>query len=365
MSIIGKYEKVLPIEENPNNDYYIRGLNASEESVRIPFEKVGQDYEVAVSFWAFVAGQIQLSNFVIPQSQEVVFESRHYSPELVSLFKWTITHVADGTSTTSFHSILTHSFTKAGWYTVKLEAYNDVGSVIGSLTKTNHILVSEVIVPLYLVTFHVTSEGSDLQGALVSLGSKAKVTDVNGEASWTNIGPGYHGYVVSKDGYISRPGLFEVVDENITIEVDLLLEDSGSGVLDSPVYIGYLTEAQWDDLVGGLTPEIIKGETFPSQHQVLDTSINNAEFPDKVDAKWSDLFTMNPFQYFYQFIAVPESVVNAQVYLYFQNLDFLAITDLFEKIGEWTFPEIDGETYYVYRLNRAGPSRITLSTTEF
>jgi hypothetical protein len=365
MDMLGKYERLLPIEENPTGDYYIRALNDSEESVRVPFDKVGQNPDVVVDFWAFLGGVIQQTNFLVSQNQEVVFEDRVYSPELVLFFKWTIQHVDSGASTTSYQKILTHSFSTSGWYSITLEAFDSSNNLIGSKTKASHILVTSTVVPLYTVNFHVTSDGTDIEGALVSLNLKAQLTNSDGEVSFSNVGPGTYGWKVTKDDYLPRSGVLEVVDGDEDVSVVLELEDSGPGIPASPVYLGYLTEPQWASAGEALTEAIINGETFPSQHLEVDTSTNNAEFPDKLDAKWSDEFPLSPFLWYYQFVAIPESTVDSQIYVYFRNMGVVDISDLFEKIGEWTYPEVNGETYYVYRLFKAAPTKITLSINPF
>ena len=98
------------------------------------------------------------------------------------------------------------------------------------------------------VTFVVTDEVSSefLEGAEVVFDGLSKLTDVNGEAVFSNYDPGTYSWEVSMDDYYTSSGELEVADEDLTQEVALapvvyynitfvVTEDPGSIPVDSAI----------------------------------------------------------------------------------------------------------------------------------
>ena len=72
----------------------------------------------------------------------------------------------------------------------------------------------------YDVTFHVTSNGNDLEGAMVTIGNDSIATNNAGLAVF-NLQDGDYTYTVTKDGYAEEEGSFTVAGEPMQIEVEM------------------------------------------------------------------------------------------------------------------------------------------------
>ena len=72
--------------------------------------------------------------------------------------------------------------------------------------------------PNFDVTFHVTENGNDLEGADVTVGTQTITTDINGNAVF-NLPNGNYTYLVTKAGYTNKTGNFTVAGTNATIEI--------------------------------------------------------------------------------------------------------------------------------------------------
>ena len=70
------------------------------------------------------------------------------------------------------------------------------------------------------VTFHVTNDGNDLEGAMVTVGNDSIATNNAGLAVF-NLQDGDYTYTVTKDGYAEEEGSFTVAGEPMQIEVEM------------------------------------------------------------------------------------------------------------------------------------------------
>ena len=78
-------------------------------------------------------------------------------------------------------------------------------------------------VTYYAVTFVVTDADVPLENALVDFGGVQQFTDASGQTTFSDVLPETYSYNVSKDGYYSEAGEVEVIDQDVTVEVDLLV----------------------------------------------------------------------------------------------------------------------------------------------
>jgi uncharacterized membrane protein len=108
--------------------------------------------------------------------------------------------------------------------------YNYQVSKTGFTTETGSFTVAGSaftinisMIQLFGVTFHVTSDGNNLPGALVTIGSESHITDANGMAIF-NLANGSYSYSITKDGYNEESGSFSVAGASQTIEVTMTLE---------------------------------------------------------------------------------------------------------------------------------------------
>jgi len=72
----------------------------------------------------------------------------------------------------------------------------------------------------YSATFHVTSDGVNLEGAEITVGVIIKFTDINGEAVFELVDGDYN-YIITYEGFLDVQGSFTIAGEDITIEVEM------------------------------------------------------------------------------------------------------------------------------------------------
>jgi len=126
-----------------------------------------------------------------------------------------------------------------------------------------------------------------------------------------------------------------------------------------PVYMGYRTSAQ----TAVITEGIVLGTTDPSQHSEIDQAANHADFPDKIDIHWKDVFTaLDEFSEYTQWMAISEATL-ASEYAYYQNIDYLPSLGAYNTKGVIESLTVDGNAYKVYKLNPTAPLNYRLSTT--
>lgn len=106
-------------------------------------------------------------------------------------------------------------------YTVSKYGYSDeMGSItVASVAQT--VDVDMTMLPMYDATFHVTSGGSDVEGASIEVvGIETLMTDANGEAVFSLV-DGVYDYVIMKDGYIEVSGMATVAGAAVTVDVEM------------------------------------------------------------------------------------------------------------------------------------------------
>jgi len=77
----------------------------------------------------------------------------------------------------------------------------------------------------YNITFIVTEDDgtTPIENAAIDLDGEVKYTNLNGEAVYFYNDPGAYAYTVSKPGYFDETGTVDVVDDDVTVEVSLVL----------------------------------------------------------------------------------------------------------------------------------------------
>ncbi len=125
-------------------------------------------------------------------------------------------------------------------------------------------------------------------------------------------------------------------------------------------YLGYLTLAQGDSI----DEDIVKGVTYPNQVIEINPLENHNEFPDTIDCEWDNLFyEMSDFNEYIQFLAISKDVLSSP-YLYYQNIDFMMSKGEFLDQGSVESLIIDGDDYWVFKLDQAAPINYTLSINQ-
>jgi len=78
--------------------------------------------------------------------------------------------------------------------------------------------------PAYSINFVVTEDPGaiPLEEATVNMNGTIRYTDIDGNTGFEGYEKGFYDYVVYKEGYVPIEGSFELVDEDITIEVSIV-----------------------------------------------------------------------------------------------------------------------------------------------
>ncbi len=124
----------------------------------------------------------------------------------------------------------------------------DAGTYDFTVTKTDYydysatfeIIDEDIVVEVafdpvlaYSITFVITEEpgGIPVEDAIVNLDGILHYTDASGTTIFEDYLPGSYSYVILKDGYELETGAAEVINEDLSIEIILLIDDVHSEVL--------------------------------------------------------------------------------------------------------------------------------------
>lgn len=160
------------------------------------------------------------------------------------------------------------------------------GTYIFNVSKTDYILYSgevEVVdadvtvevslegVPTYSITFVVTEEpGSNpIENATIDLDEVVQYTDESGTTTFDGYLPGEYPYTVSKEGYYFEPGVAEVIEEDLTINITLLIDGLGEiAEQNLRIYPNPATDLLYIDLLENKT-EPVTAELFNMAGEVI------------------------------------------------------------------------------------------------
>ena len=127
-----------------------------------------------------------------------------------------------------------------------------------------------------------------------------------------------------------------------------------------PVYMGYLTTEQGVEI----TESVVTGATYSGQHNIISPDSNHANFPNKINIPWQDVFSEMNEHFLYSFwVAVPEMLVGE--YLYRQNTDFPQVHGSLSDIATATEMSINGVNYRIYLVDHNFPGNLRFSITPF
>ena len=115
-------------------------------------------------------------------------------------------------------------------YTISKAGYFDETGTVEVVDQNVTVNVNLILTGIeYDITFVVTDDltGDPLEDALVELEGVQQYTDEFGETIFTGYVSGTYNYLITKDEYFDQSGSVEVVDQNVTIDVNL----SPSGIL--------------------------------------------------------------------------------------------------------------------------------------
>ncbi len=129
----------------------------------------------------------------------------------------------------------------------------------------------------------------------------------------------------------------------------------------SPIetYMGYLNIEQGDTV----DEDTLMGITYPNQVVVVNPLENHSGFPNTVNCRWFDVFNeLVQFNKYTQFIGISKTIL-PNPYQYYQNMDFLSSKGNYSTKGVIETLTIDGNDYWVFKLNLTAPLNYRLSTT--
>lgn len=195
-----KFEHLLPIVTQVDNDFVIRGLNGDNESVRIPISLFAGSLKASCDF-AIFNGELAVQTPVyIPEGTTLTFEARQLTGVMVVIYRWAVifNNLEIATSNKINPSFL---FAIDGTYSVKLEIYDSVGVLITQKQKNDIIIVSDVT---NVLQFHAQDSitSTPLENVRITIGGYPVIsTDVNGDASISVIGNGTLTFSAELDGY--------------------------------------------------------------------------------------------------------------------------------------------------------------------
>jgi uncharacterized membrane protein len=104
-----------------------------------------------------------------------------------------------------------YSVTKAGY---------DPETGTFTVNNVNQVIEVSMNVTVWNITFHVTSAGANLEGALVAVGTQQVTTNASGNALFI-LPDGTYTYSITKTGYVTQTGTFTVAGANQTIEINM------------------------------------------------------------------------------------------------------------------------------------------------
>jgi len=180
-------------------------------------------YEVSKNGYTTTSGSFTVAGatLVIEVSLEQLFDVTFHVTSGGSDLQGASVTVGTITKFTNANGIAIFSLTNDDYnYVVTKDGYDDETGVF-TVAGTNINIEVTMTLITYVVTFHVTSEGNDIEGALVTIDTQSFLTNTNGIAVF-NLPDGNYIYSVTKNGYYESNDLFTVEGSNLTIEVELL-----------------------------------------------------------------------------------------------------------------------------------------------
>lgn len=123
-----------------------------------------------------------------------------------------------------------------------------------------------------------------------------------------------------------------------------------------PIYLGYLTPNQ-----GTIINEnIASGITYPTQVVQLDYKNNHQQIPNYINCEWKNVFTdLYQFIAYTQFLAIDKTYLTTP-YLFYQNIDFVGSTGLYDSKGSVETILINNIDYWIFKLFPTAPLNYTL-----
>ncbi len=114
-----------------------------------------------------------------------------------------------------------------GTYDFEVSKFNYYASVDSVEVIDINVFVYVQLAPVvyYDITYIITEDFGEapVDSAIVNMDGIIQYTNEDGEATFTGYLPGDYGYVVIKDGYFLESGDVEVIDDNVTVEINLLM----------------------------------------------------------------------------------------------------------------------------------------------
>lgn len=164
----------------------------------------------------------------IGRTKDVAFE--YFNGEIDEVRIWDIARTENEIS----DNICTNFIGSTDPNLVALYKFNECGGTLLTDVKNNHngTLINmngdewmeSDACPSYTITFNVSEQPGSypVEDAGVNMNGILRFTDEFGQAIFEGNEPGTYTYIVSKDGYLNAEGQEELIDQNLTINIDFI-----------------------------------------------------------------------------------------------------------------------------------------------
>ncbi len=211
--VVGEWAHIACTYDMSQAKIYVDGIQKANvnKNFEIPLNdqplEIGRTKDVAFEYFTGVIEEVRVWDIALDAGQIAENMCTNYlgstSPNLIANFKF---NECGGTLLTDI---------KNG---------ND-GVLIGM--EGDEWLESDAC-PVYNVNFIVTEDPGSVpvEGATVNMSDIIRYTNENGEADFIGYEAGSYEYNVFKDGYSVASGTFDLVNENVTIEISLIISSA-------------------------------------------------------------------------------------------------------------------------------------------
>lgn len=107
----------------------------------------------------------------------------------------------------------------------KANYYQTYGTIeVVDANVTEYVQLAPIV--YYDITYVITEDpgGAPVDSAIVNMDGILQYTDEDGMTTFTDFLPGMYDYIIIKDGFYLMTGEVEVIDEDVTVEIGLLID---------------------------------------------------------------------------------------------------------------------------------------------
>ncbi len=127
------------------------------------------------------------------------------------------------------NAIPAHGWAFAEWTDEDGEEVADIASFVYTMPANDATLVANFELSMFILTFVVADmdTGELIEDAIIMLDGEAFPA---GHYVFGDLVPGSYEYSISREGYLPREGIADIIDQDVTIEIDLELDDDDTSI---------------------------------------------------------------------------------------------------------------------------------------